>query len=77
MGKPMTGDEFGRLMTTLGLNRPQAAELFQLTDRMIRYYSEGTYKVPFTLALVLRALNDQTLTVEYIRRVGPELKARR
>jgi hypothetical protein len=72
MGKPMTGEEFERLMIKLELNRPQAAELFRLSDRMLRHYAEGTYKVPFTLALVLRALDDGTLTVEYIRKIGPD-----
>jgi hypothetical protein len=72
MGKPMTGEEFERLMTKLELDRPQAAELFQLTDRMIRYYTDGVYKVPFSLALVMRALDDHKLTVDYIRKVGPD-----
>jgi hypothetical protein len=68
----MSGEEFERLITKLKLTPQQAAELFQLTDRMIRYYSEGTYKVPFTLALVLHALDDHKLTIEYIREIGPK-----
>ena len=71
MGKPMTGKEFATSMQKLALDRAQAAELLQVSDRMIRYYEDDVYSTPWPLATLLRVMLDQKLSVEYVRQLGP------
>jgi len=71
MGKPMTGKEFVALLQKLELDRTRAAELLQVSERMIRYYEDNVYGIPWSLATLLRLMIDQQLSVDFVRQLGP------
>lgn len=54
--RPMNPVEYRQMLAAVGLTQVAAARLFEVSERMSRYYAHGDYPIPPATAALLRLM---------------------